>query len=90
MDILSLVEEGKYDQLVEKIEEGKENEEGEAKKLDLNRRSKAGYSPLDMAALLGRKPLLELLLDNGADVNSSNKSGRKPWAGLCAIAASSW
>ncbi len=74
MDILSLVEDGKYEKLVEKLEEGR-TEEGETR-INLNQRSKAGYSPLDMAALLGRKSSLELLLENGADVNSANKSGK--------------
>jgi len=75
VDIVSLVEEGNYEQLAEKLGEG-ESDEKEGKKVNVNQRSKTGYSPLDMAALLGRKPLLELLLEQGADVNAANKSGR--------------
>ena len=79
VDIVSLVEEGKYEQLVETLGES-DNGDKEGVKLNVNLRSKCGYSPLDMAALLGRRPLMELLLEHGADVNAANKSGMERYS----------
>ena len=73
MSFTSLVELGDLDQLADKLEESKEEE---SFKLKINQRNKDGYTALDMAALLGRRALLDLLTDGGADINASNKSGK--------------
>ena len=71
MSLLSLVERGDREgllQLLESISASNSTKEfGERNAQNLN--------AVDLAALLGRQELLELLLDHGADVNSTNKSG---------------
>ena len=70
--LISLVEQGDPGRLAEKLEGAKCNE---SFKRELNQRNKSGHTALDVAALLGRRSLLGMLLDSGVDVNASNKSG---------------
>jgi ankyrin repeat protein len=40
--------------------------------------SNSGWSPLNIACLEGHKEIVQLLLENDADVNSINKDGETP------------
>lgn len=71
MSVLTLVELGDKNKLGEKLEELKEQSSSK----ELHERSAQGHSPLELAALLGNKELVLLLVEHGADVNSCNKSG---------------
>ena len=59
------VESGDRDGLLELLE-------GEC---DLGARDKHGRTALDLAALLGRGEIAQLLVEKGADVNLANASG---------------
>lgn len=73
MAVVGLVESGDKEQLEKKLEELKAKNCAK----ELYERNLYGHSPIDLAALLGREDLLQLLLDNGVEVNSVNKSGRR-------------
>ena len=71
MSLFDLVELGDTGQLAEKLQE-----------LNLSRellcsRNEQGHTPLDLAALLGRLELLNLLIECGGPelINAANKSG---------------
>lgn len=72
MSVINLVQLGDRDRLADKLGEYKGRE---SLNRAVNLRSKAGYTALDMAAVLGRGALIDLLIESGAAVNVSNKSG---------------
>jgi hypothetical protein len=45
---------------------------------DIETREKSGYTPLALAALWGKKDVVEVLIQNGANVNSRDLSGDHP------------
>lgn len=71
MSLLSLVESGDREKLVQKLES---ISAGNSTK-EFSERNIQNLNALDLAAVLGRQDLLGLLLDFGADINSANKSG---------------
>lgn len=71
MALIALIEKGDRELLVKKLEDIK----GQNSSKELLERTQHGHTPVDLAALLGKKELLELLLEHGAEVNSANKSG---------------
>lgn len=76
MSILSIVESGDQDRLAKRLVESQGDESlKESFKGEVNYRSKTGLTPLDTTAVLGRKSLLDLLIESGADINATNKSG---------------
>jgi ankyrin repeat protein len=50
--------------------------------IDVNAISKAGDTALHAAAAMGYVPVVQLLADNGANLNVKNKRGQTPLAGL--------
>ena len=68
--IFQLVELGKKEDLAERLEE-----EGSD---DLKVRDEQGKTALDLAAILGRDEMAQLLMGRGAEVNLTNKSGENP------------
>lgn len=73
MSLQSLVERGEKQQLREKLQEAKGKTGSTVK--ELFERNQQGHTPLDLAALLGRHEMLQLLLEHGAEVDGANKSG---------------
>lgn len=71
MSLLSVVESGDKQQLAERLAEFRDKSASK----ELSERNQHGHSPLDLAAILGHHQLLQLLLDHGADLNATNKSG---------------
>lgn len=71
MSLLSLVESGDKEKLLQKLES---ISTGNSTK-EFSERNTQNLNALDLTAVLGRQNLLELLLDYGADINSANKSG---------------
>lgn len=69
--IQSLVEHREKEQLRDKLQEAR-GKSGAAIKFERNQQ---GHTPLDLAALLGRHEILELLLEYGAELDGANKSG---------------
>lgn len=63
--VFELVESGDRDRLLELLE-------GES---DLSARDKGGRTALDLASLLGKAEVAQVLVDKGANVNLQNKSG---------------
>lgn len=49
-----------------------------ARGVDINSRDRKGYSPLHLAARCKRAPLVEVLIDNGADVEAQRAPGMTP------------
>jgi ankyrin repeat protein len=47
-------------------------------KVDINQMTKNGYTPLDLAILLGDEVVFNFLLDQGADPEKANKNGFTP------------
>lgn len=41
-------------------------------------KSNHGWTPLHLASYFGHKSMMELLLDNGADINALNNDGDTP------------
>ncbi len=72
MSLLALVESGNKEALLQKLESMKASNSSK----EFCERSLQNHNALDLAALLGRQELLEMLIDYGADINSMNKSGR--------------
>ncbi len=70
LSLQTLVELGDKKQLLEKLEESKRSTSKE-----LYERTPQGHTALDVAALLGRRDMLQLLLEYGAELNGANKSG---------------
>ena len=75
LPLQSLVECGETQQLRNKLEEAR-GKSGTTMK-ELYERNQQGHTPLDLAALLGRYEITQLLLEHGAEVNGANKSGAK-------------
>jgi ankyrin repeat protein len=50
--------------------------------IDVNAISKAGDTAMHAAAAMGYEPVVQLLADNGANLNVKNKRGQTPLAGL--------
>lgn len=69
----SLVERGETLQLQEKLKEVKKKAGSSVK--ELFDRNQHGHTVLDLAALLGRQEILQLLLEHGAELDGANKSG---------------
>lgn len=73
VSLMCVVEKGDKELLLEKLEEIKAQNSSK----ELLERNQYGHGPLDIASLLGKKDLVQLLLEHGAEVNSANKSGRE-------------
>lgn len=74
LSLQSLVERGEKLQLQDKLMEGKKKTGSTIK--ELIERNQQGHTPLDLAALLGRVEIAQVLLEYGAELDSANKSGR--------------
>ena len=49
------------------------------KKLNINKKNKNGDTPLHLAVQRGDYDIIQLLLDNGADITIKNKKGISPY-----------
>ena len=67
--IFSLVESGDKEALVQRLQESEDVQK------ELSTKNSRGKTPLDIAALLGKADIAQVLVDNGADLNKVNKSG---------------
>lgn len=67
--IFSLVESGDKEALVQRLQESEDVQK------ELSTKNNRGKTPLDIAALLGKADIVQVLVDNGADLNRANKSG---------------
>ena len=67
--LFSLVEAGDWEQIDKRLQEDEEREE------KLSSFNREGYSPLELAAMLGQGEVAKVLVSKGAEVNASNKSG---------------
>ena len=55
----------------------------ENKKLNIDDRNIYGDTPLFIAVLKGNLPIIQYLIDNGADPNIPEKSGHTPFMAAC-------
>ena len=67
--IFSLVESGDKEALVQRLQESEDVQK------ELSTKNSRGKTPLDIAALLGKADIAQVLVDNGAELNKVNKSG---------------
>ena len=68
--LFSLVEAGNLEQLDQRLAE----EEG--RQMNLSSLNSEGRTPLEFAVMLGKGEVARLLVNKGADINGSNKSGK--------------
>ena len=71
MSLMCVVEKGEKELLLEKLEEIKAQNSSR----ELLERNQYGHAPLDIASLLGKDDLVQLLIEHGAEINGANKSG---------------